>query len=78
MQSEDGRGDFCAYSLRSIGCKELRRQSFSATRLLGASEVRNGSEFSNGKMVVECGVSNNAIQSVSQMAVVEQSANLSS
>ena len=43
---ENGCGD-------SIGCKELRRQSFSATRLLGASEVGNGSEFSNGKMV--CG-----------------------
>ena len=41
---ENGCGD-------SIGCKELRRQSFSATWLLGASEVRNGSEFSNGKMV---------------------------
>jgi hypothetical protein len=52
-----------AYSLRagpienrcgdSIGCKELRNQSFSATWLLSASDVRNGSEFSNGKMV--CG-----------------------
>jgi len=43
---ENGYGD-------SIGCKELRNQSFSATRLLSASEVRNGSDFSERKMV--CG-----------------------
>jgi hypothetical protein len=106
---ENGCGD-------SIGCKELRRQSFRATRLVGASDVRNGSEFSNGGLrseatlkdwlrsprnlpliestnvvfarrplkraeiemlrlrrgqVVECSVSNDTIQSVSPMAVVE-------
>ena len=35
---ENGCGD-------SIGCRELRSQSFSATRLFGASEVRNASDI---------------------------------